>query len=331
MTTLVKRHASALGLVAVVALLLIVFSDDGVVLGRLTTIAVIGLIALSVGMGWGQVGILSLCQAQFAAVGAYVTAILSVQYDWPVLLTVVPAAVLPMLVAAVFGRFLVGLSALTLGIATFVLARLAHIAITNGGELTGGFLGISGVPRVDFAQSQLEFAFLSWACVLIVLVLYKNLMDSAFGRALRTIRHDPLRAEADGIRIETLQTKAFALTAGVAGTAGWLYAQFLSYIGPDSLGIALGISVVLMAIVGGAQSIVGPLIGAAVLISVGDYIPVESARGMVYGGALILMFLLAPGGLAAFAGFAGTELRRRRRHRADRSPAPEGQEAVSWH
>jgi branched-chain amino acid transport system permease protein len=132
-------------------------------------------------------------------------------------------------------------------------------------------------------------------------------MGSNHGLAIRTARHDPLRATADGANVPHLLASTFALSAAVAGVAGWLYAHQMTYIGPDSLTTHTSISVLLMAVVGGARTLLGPVLGAALLSLLTLYLPAAETQGMVYGTILLLVLLLAPDGLTGL-------LLRRRRH-----------------
>jgi len=114
---------------------------------------------------------------------------------------------------------------------------------------------------------------------------------------MRTIKIDSLRAMADGINVPHMRSVALSIAAGLAGLAGWLYAHYIAYLAPDSLDPNLSISVLLMAIAGGAATVLGPIIGAAVLTVVSSLLPGGEATGMLYGGVLLLVLLLAPKGL----------------------------------
>jgi branched-chain amino acid transport system permease protein len=89
----------------------------------------------------------------------------------------------------------------------------------------------------------------------------------------------------------------FAVSAAMAGLAGWLYAHHLTYMGPDSMTTHVSISVLLMAVIGGAQTFLGPIVGAASLLLVTLYLPGAETHGMVYGATLIFVLLVAPNGL----------------------------------
>jgi branched-chain amino acid transport system permease protein len=97
--------------------------------------------------------------------------------------------------------------------------------------------------------------------------------------------------------VEHARSVALSLGAAIAGMAGWLYAHHITYIGPDSLGPSTSLSVLLMAVVGGAQTILGPVVGAAALTLVYKFLPSQETVGLFYGTILILCLLAAPKGL----------------------------------
>lgn len=261
------------------------------------TVGIFGLMALSVGLCYGQAGILSMATAAFASVGAFGSAILCTRYGLAPAWGLLPALLLPPLLAYPLARAVTRLSPLPLSIATFLLSGLFEIAIREGGDFTGGYIGLSGVPPLPLVQGPQQTFFVVWGVVLVVVALYANLMNSTLGRAINTARHDPLRATADGVDVPHLLAGTFAVSAALAGLAGWLYAHHMSYVGPDSLTTQVSISVLLMAVVGGAGTLLGPLLGTAMLMLVTLYLPAAESHGMVYGGILLAVLVLAPGGL----------------------------------
>lgn len=283
-----------LGLVAVASMLSFgrpFWLDNSIMVG------IFALMALSVGLSYGQAGILSMATAGFASIGAFGSAILSTRYGlspwWGL-----PFAVLaPMFLAYPLARAITRLSPLPLSIATFLLSGIFEIAIREGGDFTGGYIGISGIPALPLVTGAQHMHFVVWGVVLIVVALYANLMRSTCGLAINTARHDPLRATADGVGVPHLLASTFAVSAALAGLAGWLYAHHMSYMGPDSLTTPVSISVLLMAVVGGAGTLLGPIVGAALLMLVTLYLPAAETHGMVYGATLLLVLVLAPGGL----------------------------------
>lgn len=290
------RFAPAL-LVSIIAALAAPFVlPNAFLLDNAIMIAIFSLLSLSAGMAYGQAGILSIAPAAFASVGAFATGIVTTRYGLPPLAGLAIALLLPMVFAYPMALVVSRLSPMPLSIATLLLSMLLELAIREGGSLTGGYSGLSGLPSLSFAPGAQGMYVLSWGLVVAVVLLYANLTDSAIGRAVKTARHDPLRATADGVNVPAVLASYFALSASVAGMAGWLYAHYMTYIGPDSLTLHVSINVLLMAVIGGASTLIGPILGAAFLTSITQFLPARGTQGMFFGGALILVLLLAPNG-----------------------------------
>lgn len=302
-----ERQRAAMVAAVLIAVIAVATWGSPYWLDNAITVGIFGLMALSVGLCYGQAGILSMATAAFASVGAFGSAILCTQYNLSPWWGLFPALLLPPLLAYPLARAVTRLSPLPLSIATFLLSGLFEIGIREGGDFTGGYIGLSGIPPLPFTTGPQQTFFFVWGLVLLAVVLYANLMSSALGRAINTARHDPLRATADGTNVPNLLAGTFAVSAAIAGLAGWLYAHYMSYIGPDSLTTQTSISVLLMAVVGGAATLLGPLLGTAILMMVTLYLPAAESHGMVYGGILLAVLLLAPGGLL------GTRWRSRQR------------------
>lgn len=292
-----KRQQPTMILLAIIAAVTLLSHGNPFWLDNSIVIAIFSLMAMSVGLAYGQAGILSMATAGFASIGAFGTAILCTRYGLSPYAGLALAVVGPMLVAYPLARALTRLSPLPLSIATFLLSGILEIAVREGGDFTGGYVGISGIPRLSIAPDAQSMHFVAWGAVALAMVLYVNLMRSAYGRALNTARHDPLRATADGVGVAHLLASSFAISSAMAGVAGWLYAHHLTYMGPDSLTTHMSISVLLMAVVGGAQTFLGPVVGAALLSIITLYLPSAESQGMVFGATLIAALLLAPRGL----------------------------------
>jgi branched-chain amino acid transport system permease protein len=286
-------------------------------------IAIYAILTLSVGIIYGQGGILSLAQGAFASVGAYVTAILTTRYNMSPWMTLPLAMALPAFVALPLARLVSPLSPLVLAIATLMFATIIEMLLRGGGDFTGGYVGISGIPPLMNHQTPLIFHVTSWAFVAAIVFLYANFLRSPRGRAINAIRHDPTRAVADGADVNQLRSTVFALGAAVAGLGGWLYAHQLSFISPELFGVPVSINAILMTVVGGAGVALGPVIGAIVLSFFYEVLPGQQTRGMFYGAALILTLVVAPSGLLGFLRHR-LQLRKRVKDMPDERMAPAG-------
>lgn len=259
--------------------------------------AIYALLALSVGVSFGQCGILSVAQAAFAALGAYATAILTTRFGASPWLGLAAAMILPAAFAYPFARLVTNMSHLGLAMATMLFGHMFDIAVREGGPFTGGYIGISGLQPLPVPYAPVWHHALVWGIVALVVLSLSLLQASPYGAALKSVRTDALRAEADGIDVAHARSVALSLSAAIAGLGGWLYAHYISYLAPESLGASISISVLLMAMVGGVATIFGPVLGAVVLTLLSTLLPGAESAGMFYGGALLLVLLIAPKGL----------------------------------
>lgn len=260
------------------------------------TIATTALIALSVGLCYGEAGILSVAQAAFASLGAYTTAILTTDHGWPLAAGLAAALIVPPAVAYPLALLVIRLSPLALGLATIVASEIFYEVVSGQDALTGGFLGISGVPFLPFADPVMIFLF-AWALVILVVILMSHIKASTQGRALRVVRTDPLLAQSLGVSVTQRLAATFAVSASIAGLAGWLYAHTRGFLAPESLPLDLSITVLMMAIIGGRTRVLGPVLGAVLLVLVFEFIPSAQAQGMFYGTVLVLVLIFFPSGI----------------------------------
>jgi branched-chain amino acid transport system permease protein len=299
---LLQRQMPVLVIIAIVIPVTFIIKDSFLWLDTSAIIAIYALLALSAGVSYGLAGILTVAQASFASIGAYATAITTMRYGLSPYLSLLLSIALPVLIAYPVARSVNRLNPLALAIATLFFGQIVDLAIRNGGEFTGNYIGISGIPMLPGLSSPVAFHLACWAVVCLIVFLYSNLVDSAWGRAMSTLCHDSLRATADGVDVPRMRSVAFAVAAAVAGLSGWLYAHRGAYLSPDSLGTSQSLSALLMAVIGGAQYVLGPVVGATVLTLLLGFLPGQELIGMFYGGVLILVLVLMPDGLlGAFA------------------------------
>ncbi len=263
-----------------------------------TTVGIFALLALPLGLLYGQGGTVSLAQGAFAAIGAYTTAIITTRYSLSPMLSLVPAVVLPALVAFIIAKPILRLPELSLALVTLSIGTVVEVALQRGGDFTGSFNGINGIPTLPFVgNSRIRAHFVVWTVVVLLVIAYVNFMSSLRGRALNAVRTDHLLAEAMGVNVALDLSLLFAITAGVAGLGGWFYAHTLGYVAPDSLSIAVSANVLFMVVLGGRKSVLGPIIGAGIFTLASDFLPGTESQGIFFGGILILVLLFSPDGL----------------------------------
>ena len=273
------------------------------------TMAIYIVLASSFDLIIGCGGMFSIAHAAFFAEGAYVVAILTTKLGLPILLTWVIAAVSCAILSMLLAAMAVRVTSDYLIIASFGFLSIVLAFFTNSGNLTGGFIGISGVPFPSIFGIQIEsyvsfvIAYGLIAVVTIGLLLY--ISRSPFGRSLRAIRDNQLAAEALGKRPTYSKVWVFSIAGAFAGIAGAMYASFISYVSPDAFSNTINVLIFAMVFVGGAGTIVGALIGAIVLTWIPaliSLVPLPAAtlgdiEQAAYGVVLVLIVMLMPGGL----------------------------------
>lgn len=301
--------------VAIGTLLLPIALDDS----QLTVYVFIGLATIVVAglsLLMGYAGQVSLGQGAFYAIGAYTTALLAKLLGLPPLLALAAATAGTAAIAVVVGLPLLRLRGHYLAFATLAFQLIVLSVIGEARGLTGGDIGLPGVPTLSVGPVALEgqyrtfvFAYVVWALAGLALLLNRNLVRSRPGRALRALATSEAGALAAGVSVGRLKLQVFALSAAYAGLAGGVYAFFLSYIAPGSFPVLLSIQFLIMATVGGLGSITGSLVGATVItLLVQVLTAVGTLPGMplhapavfsyaVYGLVLVLILLLLPEGL----------------------------------
>lgn len=316
-----RRRGNSLIMLGIGVLACAVAPLNPVWLDTVVLAGIFSLISLSAGLSFGQAGILSMAQGAFAAIGAYATAVCATKLGLPAWAGLALAIALPAALAWGLARVVTRMPELATALATLALATLLEILSRNWDAVTGGYVGIAGIPPVEGFGTGWRFNVLVWLFVLIAVVLYENLMNSAHGRALNIIRHDRTRATADGIAIAPLLSAMLATSGAMAGAGGWLYAHYITYMSPQSLDTHVSISALLMAVVGGAGYVLGPVLGTFLLTLLGRLLPAQEAQGLFYGGALVVILVVAPEGLLGW-------IHKVRDRIAARRPAAEGTRAA---
>ena len=275
---------------------------------QLTMVVIYAIAILGLSLLTGFNGQISLGHGAFYAIGAYSTAILMSSWNVPYWATLPVSAV----ICAVVG-FLLGLPALRLGglylaLTTFALATAIPQILKYKAfeDWTGGVQGlVIDKPDAPFGLplSPDQWLYLFTAAVAIVLyVIAWNIVRGRVGRAMMAIRDHAMAAEAMGINLPIVKTRAFALSAMYTGLAGSLGAIAVQFVAPDSFGVVVSIFLFVGLIVGGVSSIGGTLIGAAFIEFVPNFADKisKAAPGAVYGVILIAVMFLMPAGAGGF-------------------------------
>jgi branched-chain amino acid transport system permease protein len=299
-------------------------------LGELTDIAVLALAAMSLNLLIGFTGQISIGHSAFFGVGAYTLAILVADHDWTPGWTYPVAALVCFVVGAIVGIPALRLKGLYLALVTLALAQIFPALIRKFDELTGGSQGIGGLRYDAPSWTGLEAGrrgrseWLYWLAIgvfFIGYVLVRNLVKSRVGRAMIAVRDNSTAASVMGVHVAATKTIVFGLSASLAGMAGCTFALRQTQATPENVNFTIVGAIVFLVImvVGGAGSLMGPLVGAFVYYRGDQFtreIPTKSwlpeafrdflegrpnLATIVFAATLIILMFVAPSGLVGLA------------------------------
>ena len=253
------------------------------------SVGVHALLALSIWLTM-SCGLLSLANAAFMGIGAYVSALLTLNLDWPFASVLLAGGVAPALVALLIGAPVLRLSGVYLAMATLAFGEVVRITVLNL-DITGGPEGLNGIP----------LATEGWHIVLILAATVyglARLRRSKVGRAFEAIKEDEVAARLMGIDVDRYKLLAFTLGGFIAGVAGALNAHFTFFISPREYGFESAVDILTMAVLGGTANLVGPMIGSSIITLLPELLrSLHDFRSLVNGAVLILVVLFLPKGI----------------------------------
>jgi branched-chain amino acid transport system permease protein len=265
------------------------------------------LLAQSINLLTGIAGQISLGHAGFFAIGAYGSALMVKSLGLPVVAAIVAGTLITTLVgwllAVPAGRvkeFYLAMMTSGFGLLCFEIAK-------EWNNVTGGVMGLSGIPSptlksltiLGWEVSGVDYFRVLLVVTALVLWLMRNFVQSHHGRAFFAIHTSEIAAGSIGIPQGRTKRRAYAISAAMAGLAGAFYAHLVGYLGPDSFNIMRSVEVLVMAVVGGIGTIIGPILGAVVFTYLPEKLQAFAAyQFMVYGLILMMMFLLFRKGFA---------------------------------
>jgi branched-chain amino acid transport system permease protein len=300
------------------------FTGGLVTFDTLIRIGILTIVVVGLNLLMGYAGQISLGQAAFYGLGAYVSAILTTlatRHDvlplvsrswwWPWLVILV-GMVLTGGFAYLIGKPILRLRGNYLAMATLGVGIVLYTLFREGENVTGGSDGISGIPRLaignQFEIWPLErYYFLVWAVAILVIIVALNVVNSQVGRALRAIHGSEVAANAAGVDTARCKLQILVVSAMIASLAGSLYAHFQALIAPGPFHFVASVELVCMAAVGGLASIWGAVFGVAFVFVVKEVLRarmhnlLRGAGGehelIAYGVILILIMIFMPQGL----------------------------------
>ncbi len=312
------------------------FTDGMVTFDTLVRIGILTIVVVGLNLLMGYAGQVSLGQAAFYGLGAYVSAImttLATRHDvlpvvarswwWPWLAILVGMALTGGF-AYLIGKPILRLRGNYLAMATLGIGIVMYTLFREGENLTGGSDGISGIPRLAIGSFKIwpmeRYYFLVWAAAIVVIIIALNIVNSRVGRALRAIHGSEVAANVTGVDTDRYKLQILVVSAMIASLAGSLYAHFQALIAPRPFSFVASVELVCMAAVGGLASIWGAPFGVAFVYVVKEVLRARMHEWIgtggeheliAYGVILILIMIFMPEGLTAGSVNLVRKLRRR--------------------
>ena len=262
---------------------------------------VFSIAAMGLNLTLGYAGQISLAQASFMAIGAYIVALLTLAgWHWLIAMPLGVAACF--LVGLLLGYPALRVKGHFLAFVTLAFNTLVFLVLRNEDWLTGGSYGLSAMPRPDFwvfsANRPLHFYYFTLGVTVIAVLILWGIVRSPWGRAFKALRENPIRAESLGVDTRRITLLAFAIGSAYGGLAGALISPLVQFIEPASFGLGHSLRVLLMVVVGGAGAFFGPFLGSAVVIVMPEVLRfTQGLYLIIYALLVILMMVFVPEGL----------------------------------
>lgn len=273
----------------------------------LNFVGIFGILTISLNVEYGFTGLANFGKVAFFMIGAYVSAILTLN-GAPYIVGLLAGMAAAGALGALVSQPALKLHPSYLAMVTLVFAEVLRLVIKNETWIAGGILGLKGIPEafpvagVDYNLVLIGHGVIIYATLLIVYVFVRRIVNSPFGRIIRAVREDEAVAQDLGKNTVRAKIQMFAVGSAIAGIAGSLYAQYLTYISSELFMMDVTFRIYVMAVLGGAANISGGIVGSAVFLGIErvmrvikDYtgIPIDPNNLMfILSGILMVLILL---------------------------------------
>lgn len=304
MKDLLKSRTQIIGLILAVLVLLVLpplYSSYWVTL--LTQMLIFAILAMSLDILVGYTGLSSFGHAGFFGVAGYAVAILSTRYKMGFLFCLVSGVSLSVLISMIFGFLVAHAAGVYFLIITLALGMVLWGLAFRWVTMTGGDNGISGIVRPDIGlpivmKDPLTFYYVILGFSVIAFILMAVLVRSPFGHSLKGVRESESRMQVLGYHSWLHKYLAYVVAAAFAGFAGVFWAYFNGFISPFDMDLNASIEILLMVILGGPGTLIGPALGAGIIVFLKNFISAYTQRWLLILGTIyILTILYAPQGL----------------------------------
>lgn len=311
-------------LFAIVALLLLIFVPLGqgnYIIYVLTSWLMFSIAAMGLNLTLGYAGQISLAQASFMGIGAYITALITLAgYHWT--LGWLAAMGATFVIGLLLGYPALRVQHHFLAFVTLAFNVIVFLVLRNEEWLTGGNHGLVGMPRPEFfgfaTGKNLQFYYFVLVLFLVSAGVFFWLVNSPWGRAFKALRENPVRAESLGVDTRRITLLAFAIGSAFGGGAGAIMSPMVQFIEPGSFALIHSLKILLMVVVGGAGFFYGPMLGAAVVILLPELLRfTEGYYLMIYAALVIVLMVYSPSGLIGLGQKVMSQIRPKQEVRKD--------------
>ena len=296
-----RRHAHLrlnviVGLAFAALAILPLFAPQPFFVTVLTQAAIFAIAAMSLDLLLGYTGLASFGQAAFFGLGAYAAGLVSVHYTASLPITLGAAVAVAGMAALICGALAIRTSGIYFIFLTLALSQLVFAVAYKWQSLTGGDDGLPGIPRpslgmldsfIDLGNHRVFYVFTLVATVL-VFILLRAILASCFGSVLTGIRENPGRMMAIGYNIQLYKIVAFLISGMLTGLAGALFAYQFQLVTPEQAYWQTSAILMIMVVLGGSGSLIGPIIGAVVIIILQNVVSSYTDR---WASLMALMFI----------------------------------------
>lgn len=320
-----KGRAVTYGLVAVAFLWVLLFVHSNYMLSLFNQAVIFSILALSLQLIFGYSGQISLGQAAFFGIGAYTSAIATMQFHLPYIISFLLSGLVAGIISLILTP-MAKLSVIYLSMATLAFNLMMIIVFANGGDWTGGWNGLTSVPWPNLfgwvIDTKREFFIVSSVVLLLLYLFMVRLTSGKLGRNFRAIRDNQLAAASLGIDIRKTKTKGFIIGCFGAGLAGSLIAHMNAFVSPEPFSINQSITVFVMVVVGGLGSFPGAILGGLGITFLDEFLKsAPMIRPVLYGLSIILVMIFLPNGLSSLLQKVYKLLTPKKESRTTSSPA----------
>jgi len=261
------------------------------------------LICIGLNLLMGYAGQVSLGHGAFAGLGAYISVVLTSNYELAPMFSIFISILIMSVLAFIISKPILNLKGHYLAMATLGIGIIINIVLEVEDELTGGVDGMSvdTFTVFGFELSESIHWYILVAVLLVIFIwMFENLINSPFGRLLRSIHDSEKAANSVGIDVSHYKSIVFVLSVIIATVAGSLYAFFSGFISPAEASFSHSIELVVMVVLGGLGRVYGAIIGAVILTALPQFLTAfEDYETLVFGGIIILVMIFMPKGIAS--------------------------------